>query len=213
MKHRFRLLLSPSRSAVLLGLVLASCRTPAPQWRAEKGGWFLDSARYRASVHGRIACPQCHLEIDQQSFRGQEAHGRKLNQRIYRPPLEGCGDCHPYQYDRFQQGPHGPALTQPAPGLPSCPDCHSAHYGRRLTDQRAAVELQLKTCGACHPGPAAGLQQGRHPCPGHSLAEGFHCGTCHDVHGADPLSRSISEQPVCQPCHASHQEGNGHEAQ
>ncbi|OGP60042.1 MAG: hypothetical protein A2V67_08815 [Deltaproteobacteria bacterium RBG_13_61_14] len=195
-----------------LALGLASCQVSGPAPRPERSSWFLDAERYRHSVHGRVSCPQCHVDLETPGLRVLEAHGRKLTRQYFVPPLEGCKNCHPYVFDQYQGGSHAAALTQLATGMPRCPDCHSAHYGQRLQNRQEATALQLQTCGSCHPEQTEGLVKGRHH-PEHALADGFTCGTCHDVHAAKPLTLVIRDQPECRQCHAPNQEGTSHEAQ
>ena len=181
----------------------------------EPATWFIAADRYRSSVHGRLPCEKCHADLAG-SLRPEEkrnAHGKNLPDRYWTFSFAECKSCHPREFDSCQGGSHGAALEELATGLPNCSHCHSAHYGQRLRSRREAVALELRVCGSCHAREAAALTRDQHPAPGHALADGFACGTCHDVHAAEKLTRSPLGQPACQKCHAQDQKGFSHEAQ
>jgi len=198
-----------------LGLLGAGCKPATTAPRPVKAGWFVDADRYRSSVHGRVSCDKCHADVNQTARPAEESetpprtHAKQLPGPGWRPSFEGCRSCHPYEYAEFQSGPHGAALTEPAPGLPDCATCHSAHYGRPLADRAQAVALQLQQCSSCH---QKDLRKGQHLTPGHRPQDGLSCGTCHGVHAAEKLTASPQDQPACQGCHAHLQKGARHAA-
>ena len=202
--------LSPLRKAAAwawLGLAVVSCCPAAPAPTPARSGWFLDAARYRSSVHGRLTCDRCHSEIAEQGKpAGKDPHGRGTDLRSQPPAFQDCRNCHPRPFDLFQEGPHGAALEEIATGLPDCSSCHSAHDGEKIRTRQEAVALQLTKCGSCHEPAAQDFAAGQHPTPGHASARELGCGVCHDVHAARPLTADPAAHPACQNCHAHNPE-------
>lgn len=98
----------------------------------------VEMSAYHDSIHGDLACVECHTEAEDDSCRSGL------------DPVD-CGDCHATEEAKLGGGVHGMAfLTE---GMPvTCTDCHGTHDTLAKDDPASRVyptELPT-TCGQCH---------------------------------------------------------------
>ncbi len=148
----------------------------------------LDPAKHSASVHGILACTDCHATI--KDF----PHPTKV------PKVE-CSTCH------ADEASHAPASIHGAVDV-TCQSCHgNAH------EVSAAAQLVPAKCAQCHADEAKDLRQSIH---GQAAAAGDPdaptCLSCHgDVHqiqpSSDPASRVARKNlpDTCASCHSNQQ--------
>jgi cytochrome b subunit of formate dehydrogenase len=172
---------------------------------------FVDEGQFKASVHGFLACTDCHDQSltgkghEQRRFRSEELFKLRYS-RI-------CRRCHlDQELGRFAV--HKSLLEQEAAGrAPVCTDCHPAHSimpvgGRGVLDEETAG------CLRCHPAqaPATLPAEGRSGTP--ALAPGIHgnlsCAGCHtgysgQSHPREGVAGGGSEagapNELCRRCH------------
>jgi formate dehydrogenase gamma subunit len=145
---------------------------------------FADEAALKASVHGRLACIDCHAGIV------EVPHAEKL------APVS-CQKCHSKTAGILAQGIHVQAGVD-------CQSCHGSHAVTRAT------KVGFAPCEACHGETVEAYQKGVH---GRARAKGVleaaRCGDCHgETHQlrghADPQAPTnrIRMAETCGRCHA-----------
>ena len=107
---------------------------------------YVDLVSYEQSVHGRIACSKCHLNIS------GYPHGKVLK--------VNCGICHflgregapKEEAQQYKLSVHGRAAIAGNTAAPKCQTCHGSHYIYRSTDARSNVSREKipALCSSCH---------------------------------------------------------------
>jgi len=180
---------------------------------------FVATESFAESVHGALACTDCHHDIEELPHRKGE-----LGQ-------VGCVTCHEQIKDNQWMPADRAAWLWPkplrlvvftrdyvlsahadpeVPDNASCATCHTAHYVFPLDDPRASTyRLESPTmCGACH---QQALEEYRASLHGSSLkrpwiGDSATCSDCHSSHKVTdltklPAHRLVTEQ--CGECHAT----------
>ncbi len=168
---------------------------------------YVDITRFSRSVHGKLACPDCHpgdphLQGIPPELRGTE-QGRLIG-RIARPnaaALLSCSTCHPDEFGIWRSSIHGQAVLSGRPGAPICSDCHGNHYIRRVTDPESTVQPEHvpATCGSCHANQRLMAQYDINTNTVSTYSASFHgrrlalgstrvaeCSSCHGYHNIYP---------------------------
>ena len=119
--------------------------------------FYVNGKKYARSVHGRIRCTECHLDVDAYPHAGLEPVNCSNVCHILEPSVERKFS-HAKMIDEFEKSVHGrgtPENPKPYPeDLPSCTYCHQ---NRILTPPSAvqgpmkgiALEI-LDRCLGCH---------------------------------------------------------------
>jgi len=180
---------TPARGAATIDDCLA-CHSD-DSLTATRGGKqvsaFVDGAKFKASVHGDLACTDCHPDAT------ADGHADDLK------PVD-CATCHDGEVQAAKQGIH----SQTVDGHPAaaCYDCHGRH-DIQSPKKRGAVD-----CAKCHAEVAAQQHASLHgqaAARGDSLAPT--CVTCHGSHRIlshrDPKSPvAVMNVPLlCGRCH------------
>lgn len=167
--------------------------------RGNKISLFVSEELFNKSVHGTIACTDCHTRIldDAHATKGVKAADRKVD----------CGACHEASEALFKKSVHSTKADI------ACKDCHGYHYINPLTDPRSVTYRTnlVQTCGACHPEESKQFGDSIH---GVALSRGRpnqpSCTTCHGTHAilakTDPMSPVHERQiaiTTCPQCHAA----------
>jgi len=162
---------------------------------------FVSEAELKKSVHGDIACTDCHTRIldDSHAKKGVKEADRKVD----------CGACHEKSEKLFKTSVHSIKVHI------ACKECHGSHSIKPLSDPKSTTFRTnlIQTCGACHPEESkqfadsvhgVGLSRGR---PNHPT-----CTTCHGTHGIKPRSdpeSAVHKRKIaittCPQCHAAEQ--------
>jgi hypothetical protein len=155
--------------------------------KGKKVSLHTDAVAFKASVHGGLACTDCHADIN------EVPHPEKL------APVS-CQNCHADAGDAFAKSVHG---RKDGPQL-DCQSCHGAHNVKR------AAQTGLALCETCHRPIVQGWRAGIH---GTLAAQGVsEAPQCKDCHGAahEVLSQKDAGAPTsrtkmaetCARCHA-----------
>ena len=107
---------------------------------------FVDKTVLESSVHGKLACASCHLEIS--------SYPHKKGTRV------NCTYCHlpgnlgapSASAKAYELSVHGDAVKKGNGAAPSCQTCHGAHDVFKATDERSktAREKIPDLCAQCH---------------------------------------------------------------
>ncbi|MCX8117273.1 MAG: hypothetical protein N3G78_04980 [Desulfobacterota bacterium] len=169
--------------------------------RGNKIALHLNEEEFKRSVHGKLACTDCHTRIvdGTHAKKGVKEADRKVD----------CGACHEASEALFKTSVHSTKASI------ACKECHGYHYMRPLTDPKSTTYRTnlVQTCGACHAEESkqfaesvhgVGLSRGR---PNHPT-----CTTCHGTHGIKPRTdpdSAVHERKIaittCPQCHAAEQ--------
>jgi len=215
MSPAFRL--SPRRAGFWVGAACAVVLTWAcpAGWAREAPACAdchdVDPAAFAKTVHGALACTDCHAGA------AKEEHDAKTAKA-------DCATCHQDAVDALAVSVHGKPVFTQILGKPACQSCHGpVHQLVARDDPRSAIQpLRIaQTCAQCHASqeiakrtglhliqPLAAYRQSVHA---RALAQGKHaasCSSCHGSHDILPASDAksrVNHQRVpdtCGTCHA-----------
>jgi hypothetical protein len=169
---------------------------------------YVDSLEFRASIHGRRPCTDCHTDIS------------AIPHPKFPQPVV-CVRCHYVgnpvgapnltTYQDYKESVHGKAREAGNTKAPVCQDCHGSHNIRPHTDTTSTIyKVHVpQTCGRCHLEVYTKYEDGVH---GQALARGAmdspSCVDCHGEHNifppTDPRS-SVYPTNVARTCPKCHQ--------
>lgn len=166
--------------------------------------WFVDRVTYGQSVHGKVECSGCHIDIV----------GYPHRKDIIRVQ---CGICHllgsegapTAQAQHYKLSVHGKAALAGLREAPRCQTCHGSHYVFLSRDERSKT-YRMKIpdlCSQCHPGEFkayAGSVHGKEVLQSHNAAAAtcFDCHMEHAVSSVDEPQWKISLTKECGSCHS-----------
>jgi len=166
-----------------------------PELKTVTGGversLYVDRDRTRLSMHGGVACSQCHLGgTPSTEFRPCSTITEKVD----------CSVCHAEEVDDYERSVHGALARHRDPDAPSCNDCHELHYTPGKTNPQSPTFARNvpQLCARCHrAGAKAAARE-------HSLEEGIVDHYTMSVHGRGLLESGLLVTAVCTNCHATH---------
>ncbi|MFA6570536.1 MAG: hypothetical protein WCT77_04795 [Bacteroidota bacterium] len=150
----------------------------------------FNSGEIAGSVHVKIACSQCHIDINPDHTRPCDNITKKVD----------CSSCHTEVGDDYKQSFHGILLSRGDQNAPSCEDCHGSHNILKRMDERSTVfPLNIpKLCSRCH---QEGKQTQRY------FKGGEHLITVHyseSIHGKGLIKSGLTVTATCANCHTAH---------
>jgi len=162
-----------------------------PEATGEKGGQqisvHVDPLAYARSVHGELACIDCHGDL-----KGVELpHGEEVEPVV-------CAICHDDVAAELASGPHGRLPADPRSPSAMCVRCHGTHDVLPARDPASATTPArvAAQCVGCHEkeGRAveAGVHRGEH---------GAGCADCHRGHRVVAPADPIGQLETCGGCH------------
>ncbi len=160
--------------------------------RASKDGrsLFVDALPLAASRHARVACSQCHSEVNVSHLRPCETITRPVD----------CAACHAQTGIQFASSTHGKLLGKGDPNAPSCKECHGTHQvlGRADPASPTFPPSVPGLCARCHrEGKKAAVRYtGRQ----HEIVEHY----TESIHGKGLLKSGLTVTATCTSCHTAH---------
>ncbi len=153
---------------------------------------FVAEDAYATSIHGDMACIECHKDIDP-----------KRRRHSTRKDLEraDCSGCHKTEAAAHNDSLHGVAATGGDPLAPLCADCHGNHDILPSTDPDAptAVMNIPVLCGNCH---REGSPVSRtHDISQDNILENYSM----SIHGKGLFEQGLTVTAVCTSCHTAHE--------
>ena len=165
-----------------------ACHADESLTRANGTSLTVKKPVFDASVHGPLACVDCHADL----ARAELPHPEKLAK-------VDCSSCHGDQVALYKQSAHATARAGGSDVAATCASCHGAHDIRGGKDPESRTyHLNIAaTCAACH-GNKDIIAKGQ-------IAAGDVASPFADsIHGK-ALSRSgLLVAPTCSDCHAAH---------
>jgi len=176
-----RYILAACILALFLVPVPASSGEPCYSCHNQKGAQaYINRDAFEQSVHGRIACAECHINIADYP-----------HQRVSKV---SCGICHFLGRDNapkeqaveYKLSVHGTAARTGKAGAPDCKTCHGSHYIFPATDQRSRTNKWKipELCSSCHTYAYSVYKK--------------------SVHGKAFFDTRNTEAPTCFDCHMEH---------
>jgi hypothetical protein len=140
---------------------------------------------YQRSVHGELACVDCHEDL----AKAELPHAEKLQKAA-------CAACHSDQTDLYQAGVHV-KIRDNRPSA-ACADCHGTHDMKPGTDPDSRTHhLRVaETCATCHKDPDL-VSRGDQP---RHVTQAF----ADSIHGTVLAKSGLVVAPTCSTCHGAH---------
>lgn len=169
----------------------------------------VDTDKYNASVHGSLACTDCHLRFsdDPHASPGVAVPSSVLavsSKISSKHPVDSvaaaaCNSCHEEIFKKVLESVHGQNITEKNQTDGAlCLDCHgSPHYILPAANPESKVSRQnhIHTCGKCH-GDKKILEK-------YNLEENVMESFEQSFHGRK-LHLGHLRAPVCSSCHNAH---------
>lgn len=151
----------------------------------------VDPAAYGGSVHGHLACVDCHTQSG--SYEELPHFDRYL-------PVD-CAPCHADAVRSFRQNFHFMAFDRGNLRAPGCTGCHGeAGDPHRMhgLDRTVAEE----SCRGCHRSETSLYDSGVHAVQPGVASDLPGCTTCHQTHGPGLPPAAGGVNRLCASCHA-----------
>ncbi len=145
-----------------------------------------------SSRHAKVACSQCHSEVNASRLRPCESITRKVD----------CTSCHAEVAQQYQRSVHGQLLAKSDANAPSCKDCHGTHHvlGKRDSQSPTFPTNVPDLCARCHrEGRKAAV---RYQGPEHQIIGHY----TESIHGKGLLKSGLTVTATCTSCHTAHRE-------
>ncbi len=163
-----------------------------PDIRSSKDGRSLtvNADVVHNSRHAKIACSQCHSEVNASHIRACETITHKVD----------CSSCHAEVGQEFAKSTHGQLLAKQDPNAPTCKECHGTHgvLGRRDPASPTFPTNVPDLCARCHrEGSRAAV---RYTGDEHQIIERY----TESIHGKGLLKSGLTVTAMCTNCHTAH---------
>ena len=144
------------------------------------------------SRHVKVACSQCHSEVNASRVRPCETITHKVD----------CTACHEAIGQEYATSTHGQLHAKNDPNAPFCKDCHGTHHvlGKRNPDSLTFSTNIPDLCAKCHREgqKAALLYTGKE----HEIIPRY----TESIHGKGLLQSGLTVTATCTSCHTAHHE-------
>jgi DnaJ-class molecular chaperone len=158
----------------------------------------VEAGEFRASVHAKKACVECHVDFRGQGFpHKQSAAPVQCSRCHYIGNVAGAPNLTPMK--EYADSVHGRAVQRGDPDAPKCKDCHGTHGTRAASDPESSVYRAniADTCGECH---LDSKMAERHHIPGPAKVRLYK----NSVHGKAVRTQGLMAAAVCTDCHGVH---------
>ena len=179
------------QSIICLTVVVGLSLTAASGVRA----WQVDRERFHASVHGTLACSECH-DVEIGPDHPKAARVRLSMKDIHSP--DSCLACHEEVMDILKEEHRHGSKTEVNPERysKSCLGCHHPHNQPALHDKPGVYDPNApkeKRCSACH--------EAKTDLP-ELDEEAAACLGCHAIPLGENKAAREGVEAVCYTCHA-----------
>jgi uncharacterized protein with PIN domain len=187
--HKIRNLFYPQ------GMADADCmRCHADQHlqAADGRNMFVRVSEVASSRHAKVACSQCHSEVNASRIRPCETITHKVD----------CTACHAEIGQQYQRSTHGQLVAKHDSNAPDCKECHGTHHvlGRKDPQSRTFPINVPEMCGSCHhEGQKAAM---RYTGVEHQIVRRYE----ESIHGKGLLKSGLTVTATCTNCHTAHGE-------
>jgi predicted CXXCH cytochrome family protein len=153
---------------------------------------YVDYDKLQSSIHAKIACSQCHSNVDQTKLRPCEGMNAKVD----------CASCHAEVGDEYKTSTHGTLHAKNDLNAPFCTDCHGTHsvLGKKDTKSPIFSPNIPKLCAKCHrEGEKAALKYNG---PEKNIVNSY----VESIHGKGLMKSGLTVTATCTDCHTAHHE-------
>ncbi len=161
--------------------------------KAENGrSLFVDVKDLQSSMHNKIACSQCHSEVNPSHLRPCESITKKVD----------CAACHAEVGDQYKVSTHGTLFAKGDANAPTCKECHGTHHvmGRKNPVSPIFSTNIPQLCAKCHrEGEKAAV---RYKGNEHDIIHSYN----ESIHGKGLLKSGLTVTATCTDCHTAHKE-------
>jgi len=162
-----------------------------PTLKAKDGRSMLVSeVEVAGSRHAKVACSQCHSEVNVSHNRPCETITKKVD----------CSKCHEAVGEDYGRSIHGQLTAKNDPVAPGCRDCHGTHGILGKTDPKSTTfPTNIPgLCSKCHlEGKKAAL---RYTGTQHNIIGNY----TESIHGKGLLESGLTVTATCTGCHTAH---------
>ena len=144
------------------------------------------------SRHVKVACSQCHSEVNASRVRPCETITKKVD----------CTACHEAIGQQYVLSVHGKLHAQGDANAPFCKDCHGAHHvlGKHNPESMTFATNVPDLCARCHrEGQKAAV---RYTGAQHEIVSNYN----ESIHGKGLLKSGLTVTATCTSCHTAHGE-------
>jgi hypothetical protein len=167
------------------------CHADEKLRRARDGqSMYVSVGEVSHSRHNKIACSQCHSEVNASRVRPCETISHKVD----------CTACHDEIGKQYMGSTHGQLVSKHDPNAPTCKECHGTHgvLGRQDPQSATFATNVPGLCGRCHrEGQKAAVRYtGRQ----HEIIANY----TESTHGKGLLKGGLTVTATCTSCHTAH---------
>ena len=166
------------------------CHSDANLKASDGRSLFVRAAEVAGSRHLKVACSQCHSEVNASRVRPCETISHKVD----------CTSCHAEIGQQYQRSTHGQLLAKNDPNAPTCKECHGTHAVLgRLDPKSGSFPTNVPDlCGRCHrEGNKAAV---RYVGSQHEIVQHY----TESIHGKGLLKSGLTVTATCNNCHTAH---------
>ena len=142
------------------------------------------------SRHAKVACSQCHAEVNASHIRPCETITKKVE----------CASCHAEVGTEFQKSTHGSLVAKNDPNGPTCEECHGTHKikGKKDPTSPTFATNIPDLCATCHrEGEKAAM---RYSGTERKIIERY----TESIHGRGLMKSGLTVTATCTNCHTAH---------
>ncbi len=165
-----------------------------PDFKSPRDGraLYVNAEQIKGSMHTKVACAQCHNQVNPSANRACETITKKVD----------CSICHAGQVEQYQVSTHGKLHSQDNPNAPICADCHGTHgvLGKKDINSPTFPTNVPGLCGYCH--GENGKAAVRHT----EGEQQIHKHYVESIHGKGLLKSGLVVTAMCTNCHTAHRE-------
>jgi hypothetical protein len=163
-----------------------------PSLKASKDGrsLYVKAAAMGASRHAKIACSQCHSDVNASHLRPCETIVKKVD----------CASCHAEVGQQYDVSRHGELALKNDPNAPTCKECHGTHEILGKTDPKSATFPTRipDLCAQCHREGQRAAK--RYKGTQHDIIEHY----TESIHGKGLMKSGLTVTATCTSCHTAH---------
>jgi cytochrome b subunit of formate dehydrogenase len=144
------------------------------------------------SIHKKVACSQCHSEVNTSHVRPCETITKKVD----------CSNCHAEVGEDYKISSHGQLAAKNNPDAPLCATCHGTHgiLGKANPVSPTFPTNIPNLCGKCH--DDGKIAATRHKSTQHNIINNFK----NSVHGIALTQSGLTVSATCSSCHTAHRQ-------
>lgn len=153
---------------------------------------YVSASQIAGSRHVKVACSQCHSEVNASKIRPCETITQKVD----------CSKCHEAIGQDYQRSTHGQLFAKNDPNAPTCKECHGTHgvLGKHDPVSLTFAPNIPDLCARCHrEGKKAAV---RYTGSQHEIIQHY----TESIHGKGLLKSGLTVTATCTSCHTAHRE-------